>query len=371
MEKKKNILIVDDETSALETLTDVLKDAGYEVSTALNGTSALECISRAKFNLIILDIILPDMNGIDLLRMIKQKTPGIEVIIITGHASIENSIKAINEGAYAYIKKPFNPDEVKSVVGKAIEKQNIILEKDHLLKDLQKTVVELQQSRDELIQAEKLSFAGRMAASVAHEIRNPLNIIGMSVQQLREELPKKDSRREYTVSALKNIDRVDKLITDFTSIAKPSKLKMKLKDINAVIEDAIKLMEPKVIKLKAKVIKDLAPDLPKIGLDEQRISQAFTNMLLNAFDAMPKKGGKIWITSVRDDKFIIIKIRNRGRPIPKKDIIRIFDPFFSGKRKGTGLGLSIVYTIIGSHGGTIGVESDKRIGTVFIVKLPL
>lgn len=238
-------------------------------------------------------------------------------------------------------------------------------------KELQQTVDELEKSRNELIQSEKLSFAGRMATSIAHEIKNPLNIIGMAVQQLHNELRKKDSRREYTKVIIDHIYRVDKLITEFVSIAKPPKLKLHYKDVNAIVEQAVKLLQPKIYNKKAKLHKDLDSELPKIKIDENHILQAFTNILLNACDALPRRSGKIWISSRKEDNSIVITFRNAGKIIHKKDLIRIFDPFFSTKRTGTGLGMSIAYGIIGTHKGTISIESNKKVGTVFTVRLPL
>lgn len=249
--------------------------------------------------------------------------------------------------------------------------RNIIRELARSRKELEHTVKELEQSRDELIQSEKLSFAGRMAASVAHEIRNPLNIIGMAIQQLHNELGKKDSRREYTGIIVKNIDRVDKLITEFVSVARPPKLRMRWEDINMVLEDVLKLLQPRCQEHKAQVVKELDMNLPKIRIDEEHMAQALQNILLNACDALPKRNGKIFVASKREGDHIVIRFRNTGKPIPEKDIIKIFDPFYSTKRTGTGLGLSIAYGVIGSHRGTIGVESNKKIGTIFTVRLPL
>lgn len=397
--KKEKVLIVDDEPGMLESLSDVLKREGYKITTALDGRSAVGLVKRTGFDIVILDIVLPDVNGIEILKEIKQIAPYTEIVIISAHATVKNSVESLNQGAYAYILKPFDPDEVKAVLRRIIEKQKTSLERNQFLKDLEKsnrrlkeslkdskeaheelershrelqyTVDELQKSRDELIQTEKLSFAGRMAASVAHEIRNPLNIIAMATGQLRSELSKKDSRREYTQAIMKNAERLEGLITDFVDIAKPPRLSMKWNDINGVINDVLKLTQPRYNDRKARVIKDMGRDLPRIKIDKEHITRAFSNLLLNACDALPKRGGRIWIITKKEDGYIAIKFKNKGKPISRRDIIRVFDPFFSKKKKGTGLGLSIVYTIIGSHKGTIGVESNRKIGTAFTVRLPI
>ncbi len=251
------------------------------------------------------------------------------------------------------------------------ETRNLVKRLVNSSRRLQYTIKELEHSRDELIHSEKLSFAGRIAASVAHEIRNPLNIIGMAIQQLHTELGKKDSRKEYTKMIMGHINRVSKLLTEFVDVTSPPKLKIRLEDINTILEEVLKLIEPKIQERKAKVIKSLDRDLPEIGMDRDHMVQAITNLLLNSCEAMPKRGGKIWITSTREHNFIVIRLRNTGRSIPKKDLIRIGEPFFSSKGGGTGLGMSVAYSIIGSHRGTISIESNKKIGTVFNITLSL
>lgn len=233
------------------------------------------------------------------------------------------------------------------------------------------TIRELEHGREELIHSEKLAFAGRIAASVAHEIRNPLNIIGMAIQELHMELRPRDPHREYTQMAIEHISRVNKLLTEFVNVTRPVKLRMRRGDINAVLEEVIKLLQPKIQECKAAVILSLDRELPQIKMDRNHMIQAITNLLLNSCEAMPRAGGKIWIISKRHEYFIEIIIRNNGKPIPKKELIQIFDPFFTTKKSGTGLGTSIAYTIIGSHRGTISVDSNRKRGTIFNIRLIL
>jgi signal transduction histidine kinase len=236
---------------------------------------------------------------------------------------------------------------------------------------LQHTIKALQQKAHEMVHSEKLAFGGRIAASVAHEIRNPLNIISMAIQQLHSELKQHHSHREYTTITLGHIERMNKLLTEFVDVTRPLKLKMRLEDINTILENVIASLRPKFEERNAEVIIKLDVNLPRIKIDKAHIIQAFSNLLLNSCEACPKRGGKIWLTSKRRGNYITIAIRNTGMPIPKKDLIRIGEPFFTSKKGGTGLGMSIAYSIIGSHDGIISVESNRKIGTVFNVRLPI
>lgn len=246
-----------------------------------------------------------------------------------------------------------------------------ITELVNLHKSMENTVHELEHSRDELIHAEKLSFAGRIAASVAHEIRNPLNIISMAIQQLHNELARNDSHKEYTKMIIDNINRVNRLLTEFVDMTRPPKLKMRLEDMNFILEEVIGLIHPKIQERKINLIKSLDKDLPRVKIDRDHIIQALSNLLINSCEAIPKRGGNLWITSKRAANLLTITIKNTGKPIPKKDLIKIGEPFFTKKKEGTGLGMSIAYSIIGSHRGTISVESSRKLGTVFNISLPL
>lgn len=228
------------------------------------------------------------------------------------------------------------------------------------------------EAQDMIIQEEKLAFAGQMAATIAHEIRNPLNIINMSVQQMHNRLGKHNPNREYTKMIIGNIERVEKLIADFVDIAKPPKLKLRWHNINKIIEDILRFMKPQYKERRVKLVRDLDANIPKIKVDKEHLTQAFTNILINGCDALPKRGGRIWVATKIEEGYIVINFGNEGKSIRKKDMIRIFDPFFSSKKTGTGLGLSTTYTVIGTHKGTISVESNKEIGgTVFIMRFPI
>lgn len=251
------------------------------------------------------------------------------------------------------------------------ETRDRITELVNLHKSMENTVHELEHSRDELIHAEKLSFAGRIAASVAHEIRNPLNIISMAIQQLHNELARNDSHKEYTKMIIDNINRVNRLLTEFVDMTRPPKLKMRLEDINFILEEVIGLIHPKIQERKINLIKSLDKDLPRVKIDRDHIIQALSNLLINSCEAIPKRGGNLWITSKRAANLLTITIKNTGKPIPKKDLIKIGEPFFTKKKEGTGLGMSIAYSIIGSHRGTISVESSRKLGTIFNISLPL
>lgn len=156
MEKKGNLLIVDDDLNLLSTLSDVFEDCGYTVTTADTGTKAIEIAKEGKPSTVLVDIVLPDVDGIKVLHSIKEIDPDISVIILTGHASLDSSIKALQEGAYDYVLKPFNVDHIKAVIARAVERYQSQKEREQLVKTLEEKVKELEAEKNKLQMAFKL-----------------------------------------------------------------------------------------------------------------------------------------------------------------------------------------------------------------------
>jgi len=235
--------------------------------------------------------------------------------------------------------------------------------------ELEKSYYELQQSKDQLVQSEKLAFAGRMAASVAHEIRNPLNMMVMSIQLLQQELPKKDPRREMADIIMRNLTRIERLVTELVNCARPPRLKMTNANIHMIMNSVINTIKEKCNTQKIKIVKNFNSRIPRIRLDKERIEETILNIAKNSIESMPK-GGTLTLSTDWDSDSVNIDIVDTGSGIPEKDMIRIFDPFFTTKKSGTGLGLAVSYAIISGHNGFINLESKKG-RTSFTIELPI
>ena len=247
--------------------------------------------------------------------------------------------------------------------------KNLIDELTHSQEQLKASYTELKVSKDDLMRSEKLAYTGRIAASIAHEIRNPLTNVFMSVQQLKKSDTIKQESFKHVGIVERNIERINLLITELLNCARPAKLNFQLYDVHKVLRDALESVKSKISLQKIKVAKDFGSKLPILKIDREQIERAFLNLITNAVEAMPA-GGRLNLTTELKGNFFLIKIQDTGKGIPEKDLIKIFDPFFSTKVQGVGLGLSICYGIIVSHRGTIEVESKLRKGSAFIVSLP-
>jgi two-component system sensor histidine kinase HydH len=235
-------------------------------------------------------------------------------------------------------------------------------------------VTELKKIEEEAKRVERLSALGNLAAGVAHEIRNPLNAISITAQRLKSEFVPQKGKEEYVSfikTILEEIKRLDGIINQFLSLAKVQKLNLVPTDVGMFLSELVDLVEVEAKQKNIEVTREI-PLLPKIRIDPDEMKKALLNIMLNGIQSM-SSNGKLSIRSHLDDsqKDIIIKIQDWGTGIPKENLSKIFQPYFSTKEKGTGLGLSIAYRIITDHRGKIEVESEAGRGTVFTIKLPL
>jgi len=302
------------------------------------------------------------------LKELKEKIPFQEqelIYLSNDGKKIPVSANIINRVSY--------PDDIIFMARDISKFKELITELTKSKEEVRSSYAELQESKDVLVRSEKLAYTGRIAASIAHEIRNPLTNVAMSIQQLKKVYKSPElngTRLKHLEIIEKNTGRINFLITELLNCARPSKLNLKPYSLHKVLRSVLESIKAKISAQKIKVVKRFASNPPKIMVDREQIERAFSNMALNAIEAV-RKGGKIVISTEVNKNFFVVKVQDNGKGIPEKDIIRIFDPFFSTKSDGVGLGLTLCYGIIVSHGGTIEVESRLKRGTIFTVSLPL
>ncbi len=239
----------------------------------------------------------------------------------------------------------------------------------HSREELGVSFRELKAKKDELAHSEKLAFTGRMAAGIAHEVRNPLTNIILSVRQLKKVEKTGPGIGSYIEIMERNANRIEYLIVELLNCARPIKLDLRPGDIHKLIEDILNIHKVRLKTQKITVVKNLPPHPPVLLFDKEQLGRVFLNLIANAIDAMGD-GGKLTIATKNEKDAFIIKIQDNGKGIPEKNLMNVFDPFFSTKKGGTGLGLSTCQNIVASHGGLIEVESKWKTGSVFSVSLP-
>lgn len=234
-------------------------------------------------------------------------------------------------------------------------------------------VTEIKDLNEEVARHKRLAALGKLSAGIAHEIRNPLSSIRGLAQFVYNSFSKTDERKEDLNAIIQEVDRLNKLVVqvlDFAKLKKPNLTRFSLNDLIRKIIELFKL-ETKDKQIEFSL--ELSPDISKIQADEDQVRQILMNVIINAIQAIPKKGEikiKTEKTLLKGEPAIKLIIEDSGIGISERDFTQIFDPFFSTKDKGSGLGLSIVYKLIEAHQGEIKVESKEAKGTKFVIFLP-
>lgn len=235
----------------------------------------------------------------------------------------------------------------------------------------------VREMEEKVRQSEKLSSLANLAAGVAHEIRNPLNSIGMAIQRLQREFApaQPESQQEYlhfTEVLRGEVSRVNQIIEQFLFFARPARLELQPAQVGDILKDLLLLCQEAAEQQKIILAADINPNLPLLELDRQRIHEALWNLLTNALQSMPGGGRlKLSARANKEKKRVIIQIADTGEGIQPENLGRIFDYYFTTKEKGIGLGLPLAHKIIQAHGGSIEVESAVGKGTTFRITLPV
>lgn len=235
-------------------------------------------------------------------------------------------------------------------------------------------LTELKRMEEEVRRRERLAAVGELAASIAHEIRNPLTAMSGSIQVLQHGLQVKDEHARLMDIILRESDRLNRLITDFLSYARSSDRKEERFDLASVTRETLEMFRSGLQEGEGAIqVESKCPDSLIMKGDEQQMRQILWNLLMNAKQAMPK-GGQLSV-EIKDgfeqpESFVEISIKDSGKGIPKDILPKVFDPFFTTKEEGTGLGLAVVYRVVESHRGKIDVQSEEGRGTSFVIRIP-
>jgi len=227
---------------------------------------------------------------------------------------------------------------------------------------------------NQLLRADQLAMLGRISAGIVHEVRNPLLAIKGAAQFLQGKFKEENEENDFASIIVEESDRINQVITHFLDYARPVKPKLQPMDITECLNRTLTLINVELRHAKIEILRDYAPDLPKVLGDEKQLGQVFLNLIINAIEAMPDRGTLSVKTCQSgehaESPFCKIQISDTGIGMSTEEQARIFEPFYTGKEHGLGLGLAIVHEIVSEHGGTISVESEKGKGTTFTVRLP-
>lgn len=243
-----------------------------------------------------------------------------------------------------------------------------------LIDHVNATTADLEKNRQLLARSERLAALGKVAAGVAHEIRNPLTAIKMLIYAAQEDAASDEEKRKDMAVILKEIDRLERFVQNFLHFARPPDPQFALANLNEIVRETLALLAPRLQQTGAQLVTSYLAEADTILADADQIKQVVMNLLLNAAQAMPR-GGRLTVATMpaleeNGKKWLEIQISDTGHGIPEALLDTIFDPLVSGRKDGVGLGLSVAYQIVYRHGGWIEAANNKTGGAVFTVRLP-
>lgn len=385
---REKLLIVDDEHMILELTSMVLTSRGFDVSFVDNAMDSYELIEREQPALVLLDYMMPRINGLVALKEIRTRFPETYVIMFTGKGSEEVAVELMKAGASDYILKPFSNaklvERIENVLRvRSIELHNkeLVEEQKRLLDEIERwnreleervlnKTVELEHAHHEILLTEKLAALGHLSAGMAHEIRNPLNSISLFAQVIKAGLENESELLSYSDKIINEVERIDAILVKLLSTSKRSPFQLRNIHVDDVIESSLLPFLEQMHAQNVSLQKQLLKKTPSILADADELGQIFSNLFSNALFEM-RQGGNLSVSLTHDDKDVLVTVADTGGGIPKEHLNDIFDPFFTTKERGTGFGLSVVLRIVKTYAGRINVESEEGRGTTFQIWLPL
>lgn len=391
MSERAKILIVDDEPMNLDLLEQELMD-DYDIVSASNGVEALAQADAENPDLILLDVQMPEMNGIEAVKKLKESEQHVHtpVFMLTAQANMEDRVVGLDAGADDYILKPFDPDELQARIRTGLRMGRLQNELAKERNDLQQALVELKAAEAQLVHSEKMAGLGKLVAGVAHELNNPIGFIYANMGHFARyigvlksvcentTLSGEDAEKagkafvtlEKLISSCSNgSQRIKEIVLGLRTFSRLDEAERKSVNLHEGIDSTLTLLEHHM-RDRITVEKQYG-DLPMVECYAGQLNQVFMNLLTNAVDAIEDEGTITIGTRVENDG-VAISFSDTGSGISEDAQSQIFVPFFTTKDigKGTGLGLSISYGIVEKHGGKIGVESEAGKGTTFTIVLP-
>lgn len=372
----EKLLLIDDEKSTLSMLGLLLESYGYEVLTAENATTGLRLFRHEHPSILLTDIKMPGMDGIELLQVVKHESPDTEIIMITGHGDIELAIQSLKHDATDFITKPVNVDVLEIALKRAKERIDFRKAIKEYTDNLEMLVEE---KTEKLLEAERLAAVGQTVAGLTHAIKNIAGNLQGGAYVLEKGFELKDD--EYLSQGWDmvkaNVNRISELALDLLNYSKERQPHYQLCHPNKIVQEVFELLNPQARKLDISLEMDLSEDLVEVWLDPEGIYRCLMNLLTNAIDAcstsnIPKKKTSVVIRSINPKDWAVgYEVVDNGCGMKEEIKNRVFQRFFSTKgSEGTGLGLMITKKIIDEHGGIIEMETQYGSGTKFFIGLP-
>lgn len=375
------ILVVDDEPEIRSLLSRALTQMGdYEVEVAEDGQEALRKVEGDSFDLVLTDLKMPKMDGLELIAEVAKRRPEILMVVMTGHGTIESALEAMKRGASDYLAKPLNLNELLFRIQKVLEEKNRFV-------SLRDYATELERANQELRRIDQMK--SEFVSVASHELRTPLSAIKNAVQLVlkRKAGDINETQAKFLSMAERNIDRLTNILNDLLNLSRIESGRIPLKfeelDLKGIVESTVSSFRPQAEGKSIRLAAGVPGDLPTVYGDREKIEQVLVNLIGNALKFTPE-GGEIEIGAERvpaqDEEhggMVAVSVRDTGIGIPQEHLKSIFKKFYQVEGSlqrsvgGTGLGLAITKGLVELHHGSIWAESHPGKGSTFTFTLPI
>ena len=380
---KPKILLIDDEEGIRKLLGISLRDAGYPVTIAIDGERGIELFQEESPEIVLTDIKMPGMDGMEVLRRIKAMSPDTEVIVITGHGEMELAIQSLQLDASDFVTKPIHDEALFVALRRAEEKlawRRALKHYNETLKTkVREATEELKNLQKELLRAERLAATGQTVAGMAHAIKNILGGLKGGRFMVNKGLEIKEMKylQDGWAMVERNIEKISQLTLDLLSFCKERDPEWKIVQPNDLIREVYELYRDQAAERGVRLMLDLDEKMELLSLDPREMYQVLANLVGNALDActlgdgLPSDPETIIRSRSLPEEKILLEVRDNGMGMSEEVRKKLFTIFFSTKgSRGTGLGLLLSHKIVQEHGGEIRVQSAPQQGASFQVILP-
>lgn len=376
MDEHNKILVIDDEVSLCEGIQRALQLENFQVDLSFDGQTGMEKVREGGYDLVLIDVMIPDVSGIDLISAIHKVDPEIVCVIITGYATIELAVQAIKRGAYDFLTKPFSVESLLLAIRQGLERRKLSREAQRV----QAAEEEVQRLADEKKRLEELDRAKRQFIRlVTHELQAPVSAIENYLKLIQDGYIPPEEQPEILEKCMHRTQEERALIADLLELGHLEVLEtFKKEDVNLgeVLQTVMDASQEEIKQKDLHFEVQIAPDLPDLKAAPEQIKSLWNNLINNAIKYTPKHGS-ISIQLGVDQGNIFGSVRDTGIGIPPEDQSQIFSEFHRAHNAkeleipGTGLGLAIVKRIVEGLNGTLVVDSEIGQGSVFSFRIPL
>jgi two-component system sensor histidine kinase/response regulator len=372
-----SLLIIDDEPGIRQGCQRALSPQGYLVDIAANGDEGLALINTKPYDLVLLDVMMPGINGIDLIPIIHQKDADTVCVVITGFATVELAVSAIKQGAYDFLTKPFTTDELNLAVQQGLEHRLLSLE-TRRLQTIEAEAQQLAQEKSRLQELDKTKAA--FIRLVTHELQAPVNAILTYLDLILQGYIEPGQQKQYLVRSEEKARQLLELVGDLLRYGRLKEINLTEQQepvqVEIILERVIQQFTVQAEEKQITLTYSIDPDLKPVLSTPNQVESLWTNLLSNAIK-YTSSGGKVEVQLRQEGANLVAVVKDTGIGFPKEAVTHLFSEFFRAKNakaaqiSGTGLGLAIVKQVVDKVGGEILVESEINHGSTFTVILPV